>query len=123
MDIVNWIIGSIHSTSFAVLINGYSSRFFKPSRGLRQGFPLSPFLFILTTYALRKIIQQDKSTRSYKGVKISATEELSDIFFVVDAIMMGGEAWENIIESEQILCWNFCIFRSYSYCSCIVPPT
>ena len=123
MDIVNWIIGSIHSTSFVVLINGYSSRFFKPSRGLIQGFPLSHFLFLLTTYALRKIIQQDKSTRSYKGVKISATEELSDIFFVVDAIMMGGGAWENVIESEQILCWIFCIFRSYSDCSCIVPPT
>jgi hypothetical protein len=39
---INWVMGCISSTSFAVLINGLASPFFHVERGLRQGFPLSP---------------------------------------------------------------------------------
>jgi hypothetical protein len=43
LNSVNWIMGCLQSVSFVVLINGSPSRFFKASRGLRQGCPLSPF--------------------------------------------------------------------------------
>ena len=36
----------------AVLINGYSSDFFKPTRGVRQGCPLSPLLYVITMEVL-----------------------------------------------------------------------
>ena len=57
---VNWILGCITSANFVVLVNGSSSSFFPASRGLRQGCPLSPLLFILVIEGLSLLIEDAK---------------------------------------------------------------
>jgi len=44
---VEWIMACVCNVSFSVLVNGSPSEFFYGSRGLRQGCPLSPLLFLL----------------------------------------------------------------------------
>eukprot|EP00253_Pinus_taeda_P015682 PITA_15682 len=44
-------------TNFSILLNGAPSNTFTPSRGLRQGDPLSPFLFVLMMEGLGRALK------------------------------------------------------------------
>ena len=53
---INWIRLCISSSSFSILINGSPFGLFSPKKGLRQGDPLSPFIFILGTEVLSRLL-------------------------------------------------------------------
>jgi len=55
---LNWISLCISTVKFSLIINGNSEGFFQSQRGLRQGDPLSPFLFILAMEGLNHMIRR-----------------------------------------------------------------
>lgn len=65
---VQLIMNNLSASWFSILINGSQSGFFKSSRGVKQGDPLSPYLFLLVVEALSrglKALQQGGSTASF----------------------------------------------------------
>ena len=66
---VNWIMQLISSAFFSILVNGVPSGIIKPSRGIRQGDPLSPFLFIIMAEGLGRSISVLRDSNSIRGLR------------------------------------------------------
>eukprot|EP01018_Ginkgo_biloba_P018081 Gb_04379 [translate_table: standard] len=78
-DRVSWL--------YLLLINGSTSPFFKPTRGLRQGCPLSPYLFLLVVEGLSRAIKEAKSQRILQGIKVGRGESITHLLFVDDVLL------------------------------------
>jgi hypothetical protein len=53
---ITLIMGCVSSVSYAILVNGQLVGHIKPSKGIRQGDPLSPYLFLLCAEALSALL-------------------------------------------------------------------
>ncbi|GJU00233.1 putative RNA-directed DNA polymerase [Tanacetum coccineum] len=85
-----WMRACLNLGYTSVLINGSSTPEFKIERGLRQGGPLSPLLFILTIEALNVVLTEAKSKNLFKGVKVGKDKvEVSHFQFADDALIIG----------------------------------
>lgn len=67
---INLVIQCITTTQFSVLINGGPMGKFNASRGIRQGDPLSPFLFIICSKILSRLLLRGEMNKKIHGVKI-----------------------------------------------------
>lgn len=67
---IAWIMACIESVSYSFLINGTPQGAVKPSRGLRQGDPLSPHIFILCTEVLSALCARGQSDGSLPGIRV-----------------------------------------------------
>lgn len=75
---------------FLMVINGESCGWFNPSIGLRQGDPLSPFLFMIWNEVLSRLITTEKQLGNIQGINISKNGPyLSHLFFANNLILDG----------------------------------
>jgi hypothetical protein len=87
-SLVKTIMKCVTSVSFSILINGQPSRDFLPQRSLRQGDPLSPYLFIICADVLSGLISQAQKSHLIHGVKIAPrAPEISHLFFADDSLL------------------------------------
>lgn len=87
--ITNWILGCITSVNFVVLVNGCPTPFFKGNRGLRQGFPLSPLLFLLVIEGISRLLIRANAAGRILGIKVSKNLHITNLFFVDDVLLFG----------------------------------
>ena len=69
--IKRWVNTFYSNTESTVINNGFRTNWFKLSKGVRQGCPLSPYLFILSAEILSNKIRQDPNIT---GIKIYGNE-------------------------------------------------
>ncbi|XP_056855386.1 uncharacterized protein LOC108844869 [Raphanus sativus] len=68
---INWVMSCIKTVSYSFLINGSPQGIVIPSRGIRQGDPLSPYIFILCTQVLSSLCDHAMEDGSLSGVRVS----------------------------------------------------
>ncbi|CAL1376979.1 unnamed protein product [Linum trigynum] len=79
-----WIQECPRSTTFSVLMNGTLSGFFSPLRGLRQGDPLSPLLFVICTEGFAALLRKSISDGKLEGVKVAPrAPRILHLFFAI----------------------------------------
>jgi hypothetical protein len=87
--------------------NGEATNFFKSGRGLRQGCPLSPLLFILAMEGLNLLIKNNITEGTITGIKVSKLIKVVHLLFVDDIIIMTKEninEWRVISNILQSFC-------------------
>lgn len=98
----SWIMGCITNVSFAVLINGSTSSFFSSQRGLRQGCPLSPLLFLLVAEGLSQLIHKARRDGKVKGIEVAINLFITHLLFVDDILIFTNGSPNEIKEYKSI---------------------
>jgi hypothetical protein len=87
LDFTNWVMGCMTLVSFSILLNGLASSFFQEERGLCQGCPLSPLLFLLVAEGLSRFLAGEITTGRFTGKKKSNGLYITHLLFVDDILI------------------------------------
>ncbi|XP_057450409.1 uncharacterized protein LOC130741856 [Lotus japonicus] len=87
----NWvslIMRCVSTVSFSIMLNGNPQTVFSPGRGLRQGDPLSPYLFILCGEVFSALIERVVLSANLSGIRVArAVPVISHLLFADDSIV------------------------------------
>lgn len=105
-----WIMSCINSVSFSFLVNRSPDVLIKPSRGIRQGDPLSLYLFLIITEGLSNWIRQAVVQRELKGIRISNPGPMvTNLLFADDSMLFCK------VEINQVQCIKRIISQYEAY--------
>ncbi|GKA99799.1 RNA-directed DNA polymerase, eukaryota, partial [Tanacetum coccineum] len=104
-----WIQSCLRSSRGSILVNGSTTEEFQFFKGLKQGDPLSPFLFILIMESLHISFQRVVDGGLFTGINLNSMVSLSHLFYADDAIFIGQWSELNIDTLVQVL---ECFYRA-----------
>ncbi|GKC17685.1 RNA-directed DNA polymerase, eukaryota, reverse transcriptase zinc-binding domain protein [Tanacetum coccineum] len=99
-----WIQCCLRSSRGSILVNGSPTEEFQFGKGLKQGDPLSPFLFILVMESLHISFQRIVDAGRFHGIKMGGgSVNLSHMFYADDAVFIGQWCESNITTLVHVL--------------------
>ncbi|XP_020266263.1 uncharacterized protein LOC109841729 [Asparagus officinalis] len=102
---INWIKECLSTPSFSVLLNGSSTGFFQSNRGIRQGDPLSPYIFVLVMEFWSISMELATISGKIQNIKKNQNLQVSHILFADDMLVFcranrkSFEGINNLLES------------------------
>lgn len=107
-NMIKLIMFCLKSASLRVIWNGDQLEEIKPTRGLRQGDPLAPYLFVLCMEPLNQLILDSVGAGDWKAVKVYRRgPQISHLLFA-DDIILYGEASTRQAETMRRIIQTFC---------------
>ena len=106
---LGWMWRCISTAKFSVLVNGVPTSFFPSAKGLRQGDPLSPYLFVMGMEVLSALIRRAVEGGFLSGCRIRGRRRsdlnISHIFFADDTIVFYEAKKEHLTHLSWTLFW------------------
>ena len=107
-NFINLIHACISTPTLAVLDNDEPSDYFNPQRGLRQGCPLSPYLFVIAINELSIRLQEALHNNNLSGISLGmGAPPIHSLLFADDLILCGKATLEEAQAIKTIL-YEFC---------------
>ena len=101
---IGWIMGCIQLVSYSILVNGEPKGHIIPSRGIRQGDPLSPYLFLLCSEGLNGLIQHAVDGGQIEGFSLCrSSPKISHLFFADDSLLFCRARVEDVGVIQALL--------------------
>ncbi|XP_027156460.1 uncharacterized protein LOC113757300 [Coffea eugenioides] len=92
------------TVSYSFTINGETREYVSPQRGIRQGDPLSPYLFLLCSKGLSSLLHTATEEKRIRGLKLSRhSPTVSHLFFADDSLIFCKADPNNAMELRRIL--------------------
>ena len=103
-ELIDIIMSCISTVSTSILFNGEALELIYPSRGIRQGDPLSPYLFILCMEYLSQLIVEKCNAKLWQPVKASGSgPAFSHLFFADDLVSFARANGTNCSTIRDVL--------------------
>jgi Reverse transcriptase (RNA-dependent DNA polymerase) len=104
---ITWIKNILYSSRTCININGNLGEYFHYKRGVRQGDPLSPFLFDLVSDSFHRFLYNASKEGFLKGISIGDdTLQILNFYFADDTLLF-LEALEDTIHSLRWILLGF----------------
>ncbi|GKV30545.1 hypothetical protein SLEP1_g39346 [Rubroshorea leprosula] len=101
-----WIMECLSTARGSVLVNGSPTEEFDMEKGLRQGDPLSPFLFLMVVEGLSGLVKKAKNEGLLHGIEVGKRGlAVSLLQFADDTVFLGRADSGNIFMVKTILRW------------------
>lgn len=101
---VGWIMECIKSVSYSILLNGEPKGHIIPTRGIHQGDPLFPYLFLLCSKGLNGLIEKAVAGNVIEGVALCRNGlKISHIFFADDSLLFCWARVEDVRKIQEVL--------------------
>lgn len=101
---IDWVYNMISTPNVSIMLNGAPTSTFNATRGLRQGDPLSPFLFILVAEGLGRYFKKELRERKIKGLRLWGSNlPITHQQFVDDIILFCEVSLKEVRGVKRIL--------------------
>lgn len=101
---VDWITMCVASVQYSIQVNEDDVGPVKPERGLSQGDPLSPYLFILCVEGLTSLIRKAELSGDIHGIRICRkAPTISPLLFVYDSFLFMLAIEREFVAMKNIL--------------------
>ena len=101
---VAWIMECITTVSYSILVNGEPKGMIVPSRGLRQGDPLSPYLFLFCAEGLNALLRGAAVNGEIQGFSLCRNgPKLTHLFFADDCLIFCRSTLDECNKIQELL--------------------
>ena len=101
---IDLVMACVKTVKYKVRVNSMETETFTPTRGIRQGDPLSPYLFLLVAEGLSSLLKGAEIREELKGVRVCRdAPAISHLLFADDSLILMESTRENAVKLKSIL--------------------